>query len=346
MKQISSFNAVYCSGLFIFNQSSLASLSLLFNKIYFPSNLEIALELAKKIRIINYKEPKLHKTVDKLEFSNNEGSFDSVINDFTEEQKKTLYQYLTLTQDFCSRNFSLFGEVFETSLFEKGRPYEFEFQSNTNLIKRIGINPISFSMNDKDKIPNLINQGYLPIIDNIPPGKDFKKSGFTNLAAKNLAAILATKAVEMFFPAAEPVRPDLIMEARDKLSDHLPAFWSSMLKLSRDLKKLVVDCTNYSEILIEGQDLVDTIVRPALIDLNEKIEKDRKQWFYRIFGHTYKGLKLLVGNPPTTPDHLVKGSIGLGADLAKTTIDDFYRVENMKSEVGLTYLCELGKHLR
>ena len=153
---------------------------------------------------------------------------------------------------------------------------------------------------------------------------------------------MAIKSVEMFFPATIPVPASLILEAREKLRNHLPVFWSAMFKLSCELKKAIEAGTTSAEIDRAGVDLVDTIVRPALTELNYKIELERKQWFRRIFGNVYESLKLSAANPPMTPGQLVKASLQVSADAAKNLSDEVAKVEEMKAQTGLTYLLELG----
>lgn len=164
-----------------------------------------------------------------------------------------------------------------------------------------------------------------------------------DITAKELASILAMKSVEMLFPPTKDVEPDLILEARYKLSDQLPPFWSAMFKLTKDLKTLIKDCNSESELIKEGVFLVDTVVRPALIDLSTKMEKERKDWFYKILAPIQKCLRVLVGNPPVTQQQLITSALVLSSDVAMSAAENMRTIEKLKSEAGLTYLLDLSK---
>ena len=56
MKQISKFKAVYCSGIAIPNQASVAALSLLFEQVHLPNNLELVVDFAKRYRFLDVPE--------------------------------------------------------------------------------------------------------------------------------------------------------------------------------------------------------------------------------------------------------------------------------------------------
>lgn len=342
MKELTNFNAIYCSGLLIPNQASVAAISLLFEKVYLPNNIELVVDFAKQYRINGGKDS--HKGI-KVEPVENDCSDDpfSVLND---EQKETAHKYLDWSMGFARANHALFDDVFESDAFADGNPYKVELieqgKKGEKNQYRVSYSPMRLHGEDDESIPNLINKGYVPVVGNIHSKGFVNQFDANSLGAKQLAAILAMKSIEMYFPATEPVPADIILEAREKLSEHLPVYWSSMLKLSKELKPLVQECNSTEEVLNEGMELIDTVVRPALIDLNDKIEKERKQWFYRVFGRVYKGLKMAAGNPPVTQEQLLRSSLVLGADTAMGIANDFQKAEMMKSEAGLTYLLELG----
>ena len=153
------------------------------------------------------------------------------------------------------------------------------------------------------------------------------------------------KSVEMVFPRTKPAHPQVILEARDRLSDQLPPFWSAMLKLSVELRGRIRDCKSSEEIVREGQELVDTMVRPALIDLRQKLIKERREWFYRILSPVQKSLRLLIGNPPLTQQQLFTNALLLGADVAMTASKNMRQIEALKGEAGLTFLLDLQREL-
>lgn len=95
------------------------------------------------------------------------------------------------------------------------------------------------------------------------------------MTAKQLAALLAMKSVEMMLPRTRAARPSEILEARHRLREQLPPFWSAMLKASVELKSLISQARTHGEIHREATDLVDRTVRPAVIDLATKLESKR-----------------------------------------------------------------------
>lgn len=151
------------------------------------------------------------------------------------------------------------------------------------------------------------------------------------------------KSIEIIIPDVKGVEPEIILEARHKLSNHLPVFWSAMLKLSTELKKYIKECRSVDELIKEGDDIVDTIVRPALIDLNRKIELERKNWFYKILEPIGKSIRILIGHPGLTIQELMTSSLLLSTDIASSTMNKMQIVDKLKSDSGLTYLMELNK---
>lgn len=345
MQELSSFKAVYCSGLMIPNQASVAALSLIFDKVHIPNNIEFAVDFAR-----NYKMNGSSERYKALQIETEDGAEGDPFKGLNEKQKDTAFKYLDWTIQIARNNSPLFGEVFETNIFENGDPVKvdlLEEGKNGKLNKyRVSQAPMKLTGDDPQNIPNLIKKGFVPVVGNIHSkgfSQNFKSNSST---AKQLASILAMQSIEMFFPAPEAVHPDVILEAREKLKEHLPVYWSSMLKLSKELKPLVEHCNSPLEVINEGQELIDSLVRPSLIDLNHKIEQERKLWFYRIFGRVYKGLKMVAGKPPVTQEQLIKSSLLLGSDTVMGIASDLQKIETMKSEAGLTYLLELGSLLK
>lgn len=338
MNSINSFRAVYCSGLLIPNQATVTALGLLFEKVYLPNNIEFAVDFAKKYRI-NSKTDRYKKITIEPESPGDVNPFDKL----SPEQQENAYKYIDWCMDCAIRNHSLFGPVIESEAFGGSGPLHAELieqggpgELNTYQVSKV---PMTLIGDEPDGIAGLIKSGYVPVVGDLH-GASFMK-GEHGRTAKELAALLAIKSVEMLFPATKPVPAEIILEARDKLKDQLPLFWSSMFKLSVELKKAIDDCKTPKEISAVGTDLVDTIVRPALVDLNHKIELERKQWFCRVFGGVFSGLKIAAANPPLTQEQLIRASLMLGADAAMNLSDHLHKVDVMKSQAGLTYLLDL-----
>ena len=79
---------------------------------------------------------------------------------------------------------------------------------------------------------------------------------------------------------------------------------------------------------------------PALIDLQTKLELERKHWCYKILSPIQKNLRALIGKPPLTPEQMTVSALTLGADVAMSLSNDLRQIENLKQEAGLTFLLE------
>lgn len=339
MHSLNSFRAVYCSGLLIPNQSTVVALGLLFEKVYLPNNIEFIVDFAQKYRVntksVRYKELQLAP-----ESPNDANPLDQL----SPEQQENAYKYIDWCMECAFRNHELFGQVIESNAFGGSGPLHAKLieqrapgELNRYEVSRV---PLQLVGDDADGLARLVQSGYVPVVGNLQNPKLMQ--GGHGSTAKELAAMLAIKSVEMLFPATKSVPAEVILEARDKLRDQLPLFWSAMFKLSVELKKAIEECKTPQEISAIGTELVDTIVRPALTDLNHKIELERKQWFRRVFGGVFKALKVAAANPPLTQEQLIRSSLMLGADAAMNVSEHLYKVEAMKAQAGLTYLLDLN----
>jgi hypothetical protein len=79
-----------------------------------------------------------------------------------------------------------------------------------------------------------------------------------------------------------------------------------------------------------------------LIDLNEKLLKEKRNWFYRILSPVAKQLKVIVGTPPVTTAGLISASLSLGANVAVDVSEHMLKSESL-TEAGLTYLLKVGE---
>lgn len=338
MRQLTDFKAVYCSGLFIQEPSTVSALSLLFEKIYLPKNISLVEEFAKK-----YKVEK--KTAD---FSNttiiNKDTNNEAFSSLSIVQKQTAFEYINKGIQFANFYKTLFPEVFESNFYE-GFNISPEDLKKVNESKKPVTISISFDLDfgdTNDRFSQLVNGGYIPIVDNNWP--DIGPNQFLDdITAKQIASLLAMKSIEIIFPSTQGVHPDIILEARDRLSDYLPPFWSAMLKLSVEMKKNIKECKSMSEVLKESQHLVDTLVLPALIDLQQKMLREKKSWFYKILSPIQRGLRLMIGNPPLSQQQLITNALVLGSDVIMSAADNMRTIEAMKEQAGLTFLLEANK---
>jgi hypothetical protein len=89
--------------------------------------------------------------------------------------------------------------------------------------------------------------------------------------------------------------------------------------------------------------VVDTTARPSLIDLVNKLEKERKNWFYKILSPLSKGLRIPLGKSPISTVELISNSLKFASDIAIEGVDQLRKIETTKHESGLAYLLELHK---
>lgn len=317
----------------------MAALGLLFERVYLPNNIEFVVEFAKAHRL-NSKSDRYKK----IQIEPPSPDVAHPLEHLSPDQQEHAYKYIDWCMQCALQNHELFGEVIESRIFDGGGPLHAKLikqgapgELNEYEVSRV---PMTLVGEDADTLSSLIRSGYVPVVGNLHGS--LLPSGATSRTSKELAALLAIKSVEMFFPATKPVPAEVILEAREKLREQLPLFWSAMFKLSVDLKKAIDECKTPHEISAVGTELIDTIVRPALTELNHKIELERKQWFRRVFGSVFKALKVAAANPPLTQDQLIRSSLVLGADAAMNVSDHLQKVEAMKNQAGLAYLLDLS----
>ena len=347
---LTDFRAVYCSGIFVPHGSAVTALALLFRKISLPNNIELVRAFARKYRIdldLGFAKG------ESLKFSiSSEGSEQDPLYDLSKQEQETASKYLFLGAHFFASHHELVPEVFETHLLDDGDIFDVD---GVEFIRRGGagekntckirFRPVTIEEGDAEMVPQLIADGYVPVVGRFHPPQGRPQLADLSLA-KPLAALLAMKSVQMLFPQMQAAHPQVVLEARDRLSDQLPPFWSAMFKLSAELRVRIRDCVSAEEMVREGQELVDTLVRPALIDLREKLIKERRQWFYRILSPVQKALRVLIGNPPLTQQQLLTNALVLGADVAMTAAENMRQIDALKGEAGLTFLVELESYLR
>jgi hypothetical protein len=359
MNSLTNFKAVYCSGIFIPEPSMVSALSLLFEKIYLPRNLTFIKEFAKKYEFtgkINTVEDLLLKDTFRDIFEEHNispsisvavGKNSALLSGLTDLQKETAKMYIWKGIGFALAYKNLFPEVFET-LFISGDvsakwDTEEERLDDNNKSTLTLTFKLELSNDEEDSFPNLISKGYIPVISSYPDNPS--NQNIDEFSAKQIAALLAMKSIEIIFPKTRGVPPDIILEARERLSDHLPPFWSAMLKLSVEMKSRIKDCKSVKEVLLEAQFLVDTVVMPSLIDLQQKMLREEKDWFYKILSPVQKGLRIMIGNPPLTQQQLLTNALVLGSDVVMSAAENMRAIEALKKEAGLTFLLEAQKIL-
>ncbi|HAI97278.1 MAG: hypothetical protein CL866_06650 [Cycloclasticus sp.] len=324
------------------DQRHVTALSLLFDKVHFLNQLEYVVEFSKRYRIsLNNEEnlPELSLV------PSSPGSDEDPLKDLTKEQKETVNKYLFLSSEFFYRNSLLFSDVFSCSLLPDDGPMSVKLikegkngEKNTYEVTR---NDLVVCTDSMDEMASFIDSGCVPVFMN--GAKFTPRNTVVASDAKQIAANIALSSVAMVLPSTKAARADDIMEAREKLSDHLPHFWSAMLKLSTEINSKLEPEASPIEIKNQIDNLVASVVTPALVDLSQKLEMERKNRFRNILTSTAKGLRVLAGRPPTDLAGLVSGSLLVGADTAMDFANQLRKVEALKKESGMSYLIELDK---
>ena len=339
-KRITSFEGVFCSGFFIPDQRHVTALSLLFDKVHFLNQLEYVIEFSKNYTIELNNENKIPK----MELTpHDKNDSDDPLASLTNKERETVNKYLFLSEKFFHKNALLFPKAFSCSLLPNNQVFSAklikEGQNGELNTYNVTKNPMMVSTDNKNEFANLINSGCVPVFLN---GAQFTPKKQSNRAdAQQIAANIALSSISMVLPSTKAASANDILEAREKLSDHLPFFWSSMLKLSSDITTKISNDATPSEIQYEINNLVSTTVRPALVDLVQKLEKEKKDRFKNILSSAAKGLRVLAGKPPTDLAGLISGSLLAGADTAMDFANQLRKVESLKQESGMSYLLEL-----
>jgi hypothetical protein len=339
---LTDFRAVYCSGAFVPDHSAVVALALLFERVHLPNNVELVREFVKKYRLTGSSAH--HESVS-IQSENGEDPF----SDLSSSEQETAKQYLVWAMRFAHYYSELFGEVFESQLFPDNKIVNVELveegaRGRENLYRVTFSNEAIIRGGDANYFPSLLDAGYVPVVGRFSDVSS-SSSAPDQATAKQLAALLAMKSIEMVVPRTKAARPELILETRDRLRDQLSPFWSSMFKVSVELKKLISGSLTYYEVTREATDLVDRLVRPAAIDLAAKLEKERKDWFYKILSPVRTGLRLLIGNPPLTQQQLLSSALVLASDTCVSVAENMRAIEALKSEAGLSYLLDLAEIL-
>lgn len=342
---VAEFRAVYCSGAFIPSQTAVTALSLLFEKVHLPNNVEIVKDFATRFKFTSWSSP---FEIDGIQISAEDG--EDPFSDLSPAQRDTALKYISESMRFAYRNEALFGEVFESEFFSDNKIMEVELvkeggpgELNTYNVKLANSGVLRGG--DENYFSSLIDKGYVPVIGRYHPETSVTGKA-ADVTAKQLATLLAMKSIEMMLPQVRAVRPEEILEAREKLREQLPPFWSAMFKTSVELKKIISNAKDHYEVEKEAVDLVDRTIRPAVIDLVTKLEKERKDWFYKILAPVRSGLRLLVGNPLLTQQQLLTNALVLTSDACVSIAENLRSIDSLKREAGLSYLLDLSDIVR
>jgi len=346
VSDLTSFKGIYCSGFLVPDPKSLTALCLMFESLRIPNNIEFVQEFSKRYR---FRSPGKYVgygkiTVRELDEESGEEREGDPFNDLNPEEKETATDYLFRAARWLMLYSELMPEILETELFQEGVPLEVKLIrrgiSGEKNLYQVSTKPLLLRGGDETTFEKLVGNGYVPVVTSIRP-PSLVYSSLDRPSATQLAALLAMKSIEIVLPSVNAVQPELILEARDRLSDLLPQFWGAMLRLSKELRSRIDDGMDNIQLLRECQDLVDTDVRPALVELQRKMEMEKGNWFYRILSPVQKGIKLMIGNPLLTQQQLLINALLLGTEATMAAADHMRSIEALQGQSGLTYLLDL-----
>jgi len=342
------FEGVHCSGLWFRDPSLVTAVSLLFEKVHILNHLEYVIDFANRFRLEIPSQP---GDIDvKIEPLGEYGPEESdPFRELTPTQRRTAYAYLFKAGSFTTFYSELFGEVFQCSLLQDNEPWQVELlrkgdpgELNTYRVKP---SPLIVSLGARHELDQLVSRGAIPILGMSIPGEHAVASQ-KRRTARYLASLLAMKSVDLVLPQTKPAPAETILEARLRLKDYLPPSWSGMLKLSSGFKAQIDAGVSEEDLLRECQDMVDTTVRPALIDLTQKMLKERRHWFHRILRPIGSNMKVMLGKPPLTTADLASSGLAFGANVTIDVANEMLRANLTSEPSGLTFLLELEKYMQ
>lgn len=339
MGRIETFRAINCAGSIIPDPEAVTAMCLLFEKVYLPNDLEIVAEFARHFDIKGVPGANIRIT-----FEGQSVPADDPFSELSPHERLTADRYFAGTVEFIEAYMPLFRDVFESPCFPDGSPLEVKLiekgapgELNKYRVSRRAC--MEFRSESSEEVSNLISEGYIPLVTKYAPTSFFDKVLDTQTSSQ-IATLLAMETMKLVLPRTRAASANTILEARDRLKDHLPPFWAAMFKLSRTLREQIDDGATSKTLRAEARNLADETVRPALIELKQKMNLERKQWFYRILSPIQKGLRLIVGNPPLTQQQLITSAMILGSDVAMAGASHLQQIEALKNSTGLTMLLE------
>ncbi|UPW83556.1 hypothetical protein [Lysinibacillus sp. Ag94] len=330
----STFTGLYMSGIFINDPKSLTIMSLLYDKIYLPNQLDYVIEFSQKYKFAKYDSD---LNVNLKPFSSNEEDIDP-LDSLTPEQRLTANQYLKAIGKFSMHYSKLFGEVFISDFFENNKVL------NAKLVRQgapgelntyeVSMNPIIVSSDNDERTLEVLESGAIPVFGEHHIRQNMQADKYSG---KFLASLLAMKSIDIVLPPIKSAHPEAILEARYNLRDYLPLFWSEMLRFTQLFKNSLSNGLSIENVMFEATDFVDCYIRPLLIEINNKMIQEKKSRFKDIVSLSENEfLNLSIGNPQVTKSDI----INMGLPLNRSQLDS-----SSKEESGLTFLLNLSPNL-
>jgi len=205
--------------------------------VYLPNEIELIVDFCRSHKIRTTSDAYKDIIVEPISGD----ATDDPFVDLEPQQKETVYQYLDCCMNVAIKNNELFGAVIETNAFGDSGPLNVELIQKGGpgeLNKyRVSRSPIILESEADSGVSSLIQNGYIPVVGYLDG--NVKKINARKKNSKEIASLLAIKSVEILFPSTVAAPAEVILEAREKLRDQLSLFWSTMLKLSVEMKKAI-----------------------------------------------------------------------------------------------------------
>ncbi|HVW67727.1 MAG TPA: hypothetical protein VHB68_02080 [Steroidobacteraceae bacterium] len=161
---LAQFRAVYCSGAFIPDASAVVALSLLFEKVHLPNNIELVRNFVAKYRITKRRHENREESIT-VESEDGSNPFE----DLPPSQQESARNYLSWSMDFARVYAGLFGDVFESEFFPSGKVMNVELvrkgaKGEKNTYRVTFVNQGTLRGGDDEYFPNLLDNGYVPVV--------------------------------------------------------------------------------------------------------------------------------------------------------------------------------------
>jgi len=161
--------------------------------------------------------------------------------------------------------------------------------------------------------------------------------------AKLQATALAIESLKISLPSIAPLRDDEILEARDRLHEELVRFRIAMLALSPALRSGLESEASMPEIMREAKYIAETQIRPALVDIQRRLDTEKGRFWRRL---VLKGAGIL---PQFIVNWVSKGALSAAMtafekanEAVATYFDHLSLVECLKAQGGLGFLLAVG----
>jgi hypothetical protein len=331
------FTAVYCSDFFIDNSSLLTALCLIFDQVHIlnPASFVLDILIHSPSEFASESEP---PNTTEIKIWLNGGWIPIAL---PSAQAEAMSNYLLLTKQFWIANAPLQGKVLHSDLFT-GREALSTLYGNIDpdvlrdpqRLGQVNFHVSTSSMGIQQLIARMLSRGAVPVFGDNSIQTHNPSAPST---ARGIAALLAIQAATMALPSTRPAHADVILEARERLSDYLPAYWAYMLRLSSDFRSHVRDGMPLEEALRECADFIDQQITPILLDTRRKMTMEYTSWFHKIITPVTNGLELAVGKSNLSIADLL-------AILAKTIGDiaaNFVGDDTHHIDTGLAFLIKL-----